>query len=305
MKITSQTFTKASGSMAGMTASRNSGGMYLRGRAVPVNRNTAQQQAVRTSLAQLTTLWQTTLTAVQRAAWATYAANVTVVNSLGANINLSGNNWYVAVNQPRLQAGLARIDTAPTTFNTGSLTQPTFTCHSGTGVASVTVGTPGTGYTTVPTVTFSASPTGDTTTGTATIATGAVTGVTITHAGSGYTSAPTITFGGPGTGAAATATLTTPGLIVTFANTDTWATVSGGALLLFVSAQQAPTINFFKGPFQFFKAILGNASPPSSPVTEMLTVMPASGNTIFVRYRATLADGRLTAAGIAAVPVVG
>ena len=78
------------------------------------------------------------------------------------------------------------------------------------GVASVTVGTPGSGYTSDPTVTFAAAPAGGVTATGVAVRTGTtVTGVTITNPGAGYTSAPTVSFsGGGGTGAAATATLT-------------------------------------------------------------------------------------------------
>jgi hypothetical protein len=82
-------------------------------------------------------------------------------------------------------------------------------------VGSVFVMTNGTGYTSAPTVTFSAPPSGTTATGTAVVANGQVTSVTITLAGSGYTAAvpPTISFtGGAGSGATAIA-------IASFANT--------------------------------------------------------------------------------------
>ena len=75
-------------------------------------------------------------------------------------------------------------------------------------VGSVVITAGGTGYTSVPTVTFSAPTSGTTATGTAVIQNGAVVAVTITNPGSGYTSAPTVTFGGGGgTGAAGTAAL--------------------------------------------------------------------------------------------------
>lgn len=75
-------------------------------------------------------------------------------------------------------------------------------------VASATITAGGSGYTTAPTVTFSAPTSGTTATGTATISNGAVTGITITNPGSGYTGTATITFsGGGGTGAAATAVM--------------------------------------------------------------------------------------------------
>lgn len=77
-------------------------------------------------------------------------------------------------------------------------------------VTGTTVGTPGSGYTTAPTVAFSAAPAGGVTaTGVAIVSGGAVTAIQITNPGKGYTAAPTITFsGGGGTSAAATASIT-------------------------------------------------------------------------------------------------
>jgi len=73
-------------------------------------------------------------------------------------------------------------------------------------LANVTNG--GRNYTSAPTVTFSAPTSGVTATGTASIANGAVIAVTVTNPGSGYTTAPTITFsGGGGRQASATAVL--------------------------------------------------------------------------------------------------
>lgn len=75
-------------------------------------------------------------------------------------------------------------------------------------VGSVVINNGGNGYTTAPSVTFSAPGGGGVTaTGTAIVQNGAVVAVTITNPGSGYTAAPTITFGGPGVGAVATANL--------------------------------------------------------------------------------------------------
>lgn len=79
----------------------------------------------------------------------------------------------------------------------------------GDAVDHVSVDAGGSGYTSAPTVTFSAPGAGVTATGIAAIADGAVESVTITEPGSGYTSAPTVAFsGGGGSGASATATLT-------------------------------------------------------------------------------------------------
>lgn len=78
------------------------------------------------------------------------------------------------------------------------------------GVASFTVGTAGTGYTTAPVVTIGAPPAGGRqATAVAIVTGGAVTGLTVTDPGFGYLTAPTVTFGGPGASAAATAVLGT------------------------------------------------------------------------------------------------
>lgn len=93
------------------------------------------------------------------------------------------------------------------------------------GVQTTTVGTAGTGYTSVPTVTF-AAPTlagGVTATGVAVLSTTTVGSITITNPGSGYTAAPAITItGGGGINAAATCTVNT-----TIANA-TNATIAAG-----------------------------------------------------------------------------
>lgn len=72
---------------------------------------------------------------------------------------------------------------------------------SGGAVTGVTITSSPTGYTAVPTITFTAAPSGGTTaTGTAIVTGGVVTGVTITNAGAGYTTAPTLTFSTTGVG---------------------------------------------------------------------------------------------------------
>lgn len=85
-----------------------------------------------------------------------------------------------------------------TTYGTGS-------------VSTITVGTAGSGYTSVPTVVISAPPSGGTLATATAVLDGATVGsIAVTFGGFGYTSAPTISFtGGGGNGAAATATLNT------------------------------------------------------------------------------------------------
>lgn len=124
MLFKSQVYTQASGSIGGITYAHNSGGMYSRARAIPVNPNTAFQQTVRSLFAAVGNAWQTVLTAAQRESWEDYAANYQVTNRLGDLINLSGVAMYTRNNVARLQAGLARVDDGPTTF-TGGPSDPT------------------------------------------------------------------------------------------------------------------------------------------------------------------------------------
>lgn len=109
----------ASGSVGSLVASRNRSGPYFRRRAIPVNPNTIRQQAVRSIFATLVNLWTSTLTASQRTAWDTYAANTPLVDGLGAPAYVTGQNQYVRSNVPRLQYFGTRVDDAPTMFNLG------------------------------------------------------------------------------------------------------------------------------------------------------------------------------------------
>ncbi|MFO0966754.1 MAG: LamG-like jellyroll fold domain-containing protein [Gemmataceae bacterium] len=135
----------------------------------------------------------------------------------GPNQTPLANNWHhVAAVFPNNPGSLSQLQL----YIDGvlqSLSQRAGTTNAtrfaGAGVTSVTITNGGSGYTSAPTVTFSAPPaTGlaiSTATGLATITNGVVTSVTIINPGFGYTSTPpTITFsGGNGSGAAATATV--------------------------------------------------------------------------------------------------
>jgi len=113
-----------SGSVGGLTLSRNRGGMYFRGRSVPTNPNTPAQQAIRSAAAQLASAWRNILTEAQRAAWDLYAENVELPNSLGDPRNVGGVAMYMRANVPRIAsgvAGLLRVDDAPIIFNLGDV----------------------------------------------------------------------------------------------------------------------------------------------------------------------------------------
>jgi len=106
--------TQLSGSVGGVVASRNAGGMYLRNRTVPVNPNSAAQSDVRTEFSNAAIGWAG-LTAGQRTGWEGYAAGTPVVNRLGETITLSGFNWYVAYNSFLVRSGGSVANDAPGT----------------------------------------------------------------------------------------------------------------------------------------------------------------------------------------------
>jgi len=106
----------ASGSVGSLTYSHNRFGMYVRNRTIPVNPSSSRQAAVRSCLQQLTDRWGQTVTALQRSAWNTYAANITVKNKLGQDVLLTGFNHYLRSNIARLQASATIIDPGPGIF---------------------------------------------------------------------------------------------------------------------------------------------------------------------------------------------
>ncbi|MCK5565505.1 MAG: hypothetical protein KAJ07_09690 [Planctomycetes bacterium] len=103
----------ASGSIGGQTFARNRSGNYVRSRTKPVNPNTARQQAVRSNMTGSTGRWSSTLTALQRAEWATYAAAIAWQNKLGETIKLTGFNHYVRSATSLLAAGGVVVDDGP------------------------------------------------------------------------------------------------------------------------------------------------------------------------------------------------
>lgn len=121
MKWSGPNIANASGSIAGCTFARNRGGNYVRNRTIPVNPQSIYQSTVRSAFGGLSQAWLTALTQNQRDAWTAYA-NAVSVPGFNGPIFLTGLNWFNAINTPRLQAGLARIDTAPTQQSGTTLT---------------------------------------------------------------------------------------------------------------------------------------------------------------------------------------
>lgn len=108
-----------SGKVGGLVASHNRSGAYFRRLVTGVNPNTTRQQSVRSSFGGMVNNWLNLLTPAQRGAWNEYAANVAMTDRMGQQIYLTGQNHYIRSNTPRVQAGLALVNDAPTVFNTG------------------------------------------------------------------------------------------------------------------------------------------------------------------------------------------
>lgn len=131
MKFKSQVFTQASGSVGGLTYSHNAGGMYTRGRTIPTNPSSTQQQAVRNAMSQLAAAWVSVLTPAQRESWQTYSDNVPLIDKLGDPVNVGALPMYQRSNVPRLQAALPRVDDAPIVYDLGDFTTPSIAVTAG------------------------------------------------------------------------------------------------------------------------------------------------------------------------------
>jgi hypothetical protein len=108
-----------------------------------VQPNTTRQMAVRAIFATLVNYWTLNLTQAQRDAWDVYAQNVPTTDALGQSITVSGQNWFIGINLPVLQAlgerpasGWAILASAPSTFDRGTpLTAVSLEVQSGTAFA--------------------------------------------------------------------------------------------------------------------------------------------------------------------------
>lgn len=129
MKVLPTMGSMYSGSMRGITAAHNKGGLYFRGRTVPTNPNTIRQQSIRGVVGGLMQQWSMLLSEAERQGWRDYAQNVPVQDSLGQTMQLSGVNWFVKVMSLASQlsetsgltglTNLPNVTVVPTTFNTG------------------------------------------------------------------------------------------------------------------------------------------------------------------------------------------
>jgi hypothetical protein len=122
----------------------------------------------------------------------------------GSSFNILANYVYFAQLNERLYYSDGYN---PLAYITASNTNQSVVANK---VTSVTIINGGSGYTSIPAITFSAPPSGTTATGTAIVSGGQVVAITITNPGTGYTSAPTITFASGSAAATASIMLSAP-----------------------------------------------------------------------------------------------
>ena len=219
MKYSGSIAGELSGSLGGITASRNRGGPFLRMRVTPTNPNTALQSIIRTITQYLAVAWANSLTQDQRDAWDNW--NLQTPGFPGTGIDA-----YVRCNLPRMYCDevfastLGVFDDPPLTFDVGSFTP----------IAITTIDA----------------------------------------------SASQITF--------------------TFENTDTWAILDGGGLFIYASPPVNGSRKNYFGKYNLLGVVPGDTTtPPTSPKVISTPFTAVVGQRVFVKVRATQADGRLSA----------
>lgn len=138
MRVRYSVLADASGSFGGLVASHNRAGQYIRTRVRPTNPSSPSQVQVRTIFTNLSTAWAL-LTDDQRDAWVTYALNVPIAGVFGEPLKLTGHTMFIRSNAARLQAGLSRVDDAPTIFAAVELSPITYEPVAASGAIFVTI----------------------------------------------------------------------------------------------------------------------------------------------------------------------
>ncbi len=74
---------------------------------------------------------------------------------------------------------------------------------------------------------------------------------------------------------------------------DAWANEVGGFMWIFISRPQNPSINYFRGPYRLVAVVVGDPTPPVSPILINAPFPFIAGAKIFGRVITARADGRL------------
>lgn len=127
----------ASGSIGGITASRNKGGQYLRSRAVPTTSTTTPALNAKALLASASAAWDN-LTDVQRNAWTRYGTIRQEVNALGQVKILTGIAAHNRSYTRMARAGLTPLLVPPIGSDPDALATYSATFDIGAGTSALT-----------------------------------------------------------------------------------------------------------------------------------------------------------------------
>jgi len=135
--------TGISGTIGGITYSRNSSGTYAKSWARGSNPKSELQTEQRSVISGLNFSWKQ-LTNSERAGWDTYAALTAqdLTNSLGETFSASGWNWFVKINSNLITTDKAERTTAPTGGTPTAVTLNSFVCNE-TGMGQAIIAWPG------------------------------------------------------------------------------------------------------------------------------------------------------------------
>lgn len=130
------------GSVGGVTFSKARSGAVIRASSKPTLKQTAFTQVIRSNLSNLAKRWFATLIQSQRTGWINLANVNPVVDVFGNTHILTGQQFYVRVNQLRSSAGLAYIDDAPADQSVVALLSLTITATAPATLSLAFTGTP-------------------------------------------------------------------------------------------------------------------------------------------------------------------
>lgn len=137
MKFTGTFVAAVSGSLAGLTGSRNKGGQYLRARAVPTTATSVPAINAKARLAGASAAWGG-LTDTQRDSWTRYGTIKPSINPLGEAKIISGINAYNAIYTRMNLAGDAPLASPPIGPDPNALATASATFDIGAGTTLLT-----------------------------------------------------------------------------------------------------------------------------------------------------------------------
>lgn len=114
--------TNAVGSHAGTTFARNKGGPYMKAKPNGTKPQTELQRAIQAYASQVSKYWTYTLSDAERTGWNVFASTTPVINRLGQQNYISGQQMFMKLNTRLINTGNAVVATAPASTAVGTPT---------------------------------------------------------------------------------------------------------------------------------------------------------------------------------------